>query len=406
MSFVTQPAPKVLVGLTSALPNPAGINEGFIYHATDTTASFLLVIDSVTGIHRWDPIGPAANSPIRPYLGTGALGNVVISVSDMAFDGMHDYVNLTINAGVTLRATPGELVIIRALQSITVLGTIDQSLQSPSPFLGVISWGACQGAGSGGGGGGGADNLGDNGEDGSAGNTGGQNGGLGVLSGTGIGGAGGTGGTGGVVPNGNGSPGGAAGLPTQPLPDPTQPMLAHIYPPLEITFVTPGTPGQQGLSGSQGGAGSNGAGGNGGNGGDGGNGGPGGGIILLIAPAITLGPTCVLNADGGIGTAGLPGSPGAAATPGSKFGGGGGGGGGAGGDPGCGGILLLYYQGTTGLQQSPGAQVHANSGAGSVGGAGGAGGAGDGGAGHGGAGGAGSLSGPALGGLVGLIQLV
>jgi hypothetical protein len=87
MSFATQLRPNVLVGPTASLPAPAGIQNGFIYHASDDpTSSWILVIDPVTGIHRWDLIkSPSTSVPVAPtyyvsntgsdITGTGSITN-------------------------------------------------------------------------------------------------------------------------------------------------------------------------------------------------------------------------------------------------------------------------------------------------------------------------------------------
>jgi hypothetical protein len=78
MPFATQIRPNVLIGPLASLPSAAGIPNGFIYHASDNPAkSFILVIDPVTGIHRWDLIGPTVVGPFLKFSAT-------VNASDIA----------------------------------------------------------------------------------------------------------------------------------------------------------------------------------------------------------------------------------------------------------------------------------------------------------------------------------
>lgn len=55
MGAVTQINAKVLVGLLADRPNAGGIDQGVLFHSSDTLECFILVIDHLTQVRRWDP---------------------------------------------------------------------------------------------------------------------------------------------------------------------------------------------------------------------------------------------------------------------------------------------------------------------------------------------------------------
>lgn len=313
--------------------------------------------------------------------GSGELGAQLAQPTDAAYNG-GDYTTFVLPVGNTLSpAAPDSVVIIRATQSITIEGTIDVSSTTSFLALGEFAQGihyagllptnpgllGCVSASGSGGGGGGGDSGGNVGTDGMAGAS--TRPAYAVMAGYGVGatitGAVGAAGTHGA-PAGAGGAGGLA-VAGQVFPG----VLREMGMIGVILGIGGGTFGCDGNVGGSGGAGANaGSGGAvGGNGGNGGSGGPGGGLILLIAPSITIAATGQLLANGAVGTAGVAGANGAAGA--INDGGGGGGGGGSGGQGGAGGVVSLVYQALANA-----GTISVLGGAGGAGGASGAGGAG------------------------------
>lgn len=259
------------------------------------------------------------------YYGTGADGDRVVS-SNWTMDRDYQWMNLTVNAGVTLN-TAGR--IIRVKNNLINSGTITDSVNG--------------GAG-GGGGGGGAGHAGDG-----NGNPGGNgSGGSAGASGAGTGGTGGGGGGGGAgqhntftTTGGNGGSGGSGGKGGG---------VVIIY---AKNFLNYGTVHANGFSGGSGSGGGNGqiagrlldpmsgifedyasGGGGGGGGGNGGN----GGTVSIIYQTRTIGSVMAYGGSGGGGGGGGAGCDTGSPYPGGTeyAGGGGGSGGGTGGSGGAG----------------------------------------------------------------------
>ena len=300
--------------------------------------------------------------------GLGTLGDLHITSNTAGFSGLKDCKTFKLDAGVTLSPAPGQLLFLRARESIEWNGTwLADNVFSPNSGN-LITFGSPAQSGGGGGGGGGDSganfgNYGNSGNDGFGGNNG-----AGYQPSTG--GRGGPGGANGVA----GGPG-TAGAPGAVDPFQQSTLLSE-YPGV-MAAVSGCVAGVQGQNGGQGGRGADvgGGAGNGGNSGNGGqNGGPAGGLIILAAPSIRFGSTAVFQAKGSTGDPGQVGQDGQPAPSGSGGGGGGGGGGGSGTSGGSGGIVLAYFA----TFVDGGAVFRLAGGAGAAGGAGGAGGAGDG----------------------------
>lgn len=335
-----------------------------------------------------DAEGSSGGVPFGP----GTLGTVVINADDAAYQG-GDYVDLTITSGLfptTLTGVPGVPIVIRAQGTVTINGTstitvaeqINEALRQENGQQLPQLFGSTGTSGAGGGGGGG-------GVDGSPGGPGADGfaaewyGYQNMTTG-----AGGVGGSGGGGPGGDGGDGNPS---TPGLILPAFERSVGLYPGGLAGNVYGGVPGTtlggDPFGGSGGDANPNEGGGSlpGGAGGAPGVPGSGGGVIIIIAPTIIIGPGVVLDARGGQGGPGGAGVNGMAGpNPGENGSGGGGGGNGGGG--GCGGGVFLFYDTLTNA-----GTVHVAGGSGGPGGVPGVGGVGNAGGDDGGDGGSGAI---------------
>lgn len=73
MAFRTQQYPYIMLGNLADLPNPASVPQGYIFHAVDTGATFILHILTSSGLRQWDPIATittvGASGQDTTYLG-------------------------------------------------------------------------------------------------------------------------------------------------------------------------------------------------------------------------------------------------------------------------------------------------------------------------------------------------
>lgn len=73
MASRTQQQPYIILGNLADLPNPASVPQGYIFHAVDTGATFILHILSSTGTRQWDPLATittvGASGQDTTYLG-------------------------------------------------------------------------------------------------------------------------------------------------------------------------------------------------------------------------------------------------------------------------------------------------------------------------------------------------
>lgn len=84
MALRTQTSPYVLVGALADLPNPASVPQGYIFYASDTGGSYILDIDTASGVRTWDTF-IVAHAGVGQYtvLAGVAIGTVVrISAAD------------------------------------------------------------------------------------------------------------------------------------------------------------------------------------------------------------------------------------------------------------------------------------------------------------------------------------
>lgn len=255
----------------------------------------------------------------RGYLGDGSDGTVIIS-ANTTLDNIKQYVDLTINSGVTLTAS-GHVMVISIQGTLTINGTISMTgkgFNANASFYNISNSGLSGGSGGYGGGAGGAPHI-------------------------------------SATPGLAGESGNGEVIITPPS------TLKHPSTVLSIIPISGGA-----FDGGTGGTGRH-SGGTGsafalGTGGAGGAGGISGGTIIIIANHIVNNGSIVTNGEnGGAGIVGNNSGTGAG------MGGGGGGGGGSGGAPGL--IVLLYDNSNTGS-----GSITANNGTGGSGGVGGSGG--------------------------------
>lgn len=267
--------------------------------------------------------------------GAGDLGDVVISADQASYSGVKRCRTWTLNASKTCTLQDDKPLIIIATDAIVVNGTIT-SKGKCTTSSNRMAIGSNAGSGSGGGGGGGnsGGNLGTDGAVGAVdtskvawGFASPTSGAIGALGAKGAPGAAG----------GNGTAGAAGAVDVWLAVS----IEAHGAGAAQYVGGYPGVGGKTGGTGGNGGDAGGGAA-AGGGGGAGGAGGNGGGVIILIAPKITLAATATIDCSGNNGGAGVVGTVGTAGTV-PNGGGGGGGGGGSGGGGGAGGILILAY---------------------------------------------------------------
>lgn len=80
MASRTQQQPYILLGNLADLPNPASVPQGYIFHAVDNGAAFILHILESTGVRQWDPLQSAVGTPYvdtAPLLGATNVQNAI-----------------------------------------------------------------------------------------------------------------------------------------------------------------------------------------------------------------------------------------------------------------------------------------------------------------------------------------